>query len=208
MKLPKTICITNRTLAGTAFLQRIETAAKTGVDALILREKDLTASEYETLARQVLALCEANQTPCILHSFTEAAKKLGHPLIHLTMKDFVQMTENERKEFQIIGVSTHTVDEAILAEHLGADYITASHIFPTDCKAGLAPRGLDYLREVCAAVTIPVYALGGIHPENVELCIEAGAAGVCMMSEYMDSLQSRSSSRASQDLARDSDHSQ
>ncbi|MCQ2508799.1 MAG: thiamine phosphate synthase, partial [Dorea sp.] len=64
-------------------------------------------------------------------------------------------------------------------------YVTASHIFPTDCKKGLAPRGVLYLRDVAASVKIPVYALGGIHEEQIETCIEAGAAGVCMMSDYM-----------------------
>ena len=53
------------------------------------------------------------------------------------------------------------------------------------CKKGLAPRGLDFLHEVCSSVKIPVYAIGGIHEENMESCIQSGAAGVCMMSEYM-----------------------
>lgn len=167
------------------FLEQIRRVVQNGVDAVILREKDLTETEYECLARKVLAVCRDNYTLCILHSFKETAKRLDHPYIHLPMPLFLELNEDERRYFQMIGVSTHTVEEAKIAEAKGAGYITASHIFPTDCKPGLAPRGLQYLREVLEAVDIEVYALGGIHPDNVHLCVEAGADGICMMSEYM-----------------------
>ena len=71
------------------------------------------------------------------------------------------------------------------AKDAGATYLTASHIFATDCKKGLAPRGLSFLRETVRAVDIPVYALGGICADNAPACIQAGAAGVCVMSECM-----------------------
>lgn len=181
----KKICITNRNLVCGDFLEQIQRVLEQGVDALILREKDLRETEYECLAEKVLTLCERYHTRCILHSFKEAAKRLDHPFIHLPMPLFLELDEEEKQYFQWVGVSTHTVEEAKTAELLGADYITASHIFPTECKPGLAPRGLAYLREVLDAVSLEVYALGGIHPDNASLCIEAGADGICMMSEYM-----------------------
>lgn len=101
------------------------------------------------------------------------------------MRKFLALTDEQRAAFDMIGVSTHTVEEAIAAEKLGADYVITSHIFPTDCKMGVPPRGLTHLHDVCEAVSIPVYALGGIHPDNADLCFEQGAAGVAMMSEYM-----------------------
>ena len=152
---------------------------------MILREKDLPEEEYERLAKKVLVVCEGYGTPCILHSFTNVAKRLNHPYIHLPMPLFLELEEEEKAYFQRIGVSIHTAKEAVLAEKLGADYITASHIFPTECKPGMEPRGLEYLRKVMNAVDIEVYALGGIHPDNAALCIAAGADGICMMSEYM-----------------------
>ena len=79
------------------------------------------------------------------------------------------------------------MDEAIKAQENGASYITASHIFPTDCKADLAPRGLEFLRVVCNSVNIPVYALGGLNDGNADECIKCGAAGICMMSGFMNS---------------------
>lgn len=167
------------------FLKQIQKTVEKGVDAVILREKDLPEPEYEALAREVIGICREHHTLCILHSFKGVAKRLEHPYIHLPMPLFLELSDAERTYFKVIGVSTHTVEEAKKAESRGASYITASHIFPTGCKPGLAPRGLQYLREVLAAVEIEVYALGGIHPDNIHLCVEAGADGICMMSEYM-----------------------
>lgn len=181
----KKICITNRKLICGDYLEQIQRIVQGGVDAVILREKDLSEPEYEGLAREVLRICSERHTLCILHSFTNVAKRLNHPYIHLPMPLFLELDEENRRYFKRIGVSTHTVEEAKKAEQLGADYITASHIFPTGCKPGMAPRGLTYLKNVRNAVDIEVYALGGIHPDNVSLCVEAGADGVCMMSEYM-----------------------
>ena len=97
-----------------------------------------------------------------------------------TPMEFVnRLTEQE--------VTPFTPDTAfsILAERAGATYVTAGHIYATDCKKGLPGRGLDFLKKVCAAVQIPVYAIGGINEMNADACIEAGADGVCMMSGYM-----------------------
>jgi len=183
----KRICITNRKLVKEDYLRRIEKLAKSKeVDLIVLREKDLSESEYEKLASEVLAICRKYGKQCVLHSFLEAAKRLKHPYIHLPMPFFLNMTGEERAYFKVTGVSTHSVEEALTAQKMGASYITASHIFATQCKPGLRPRGLDYLKAVSKAVDIDVYALGGIHPDNMDLCIEAGADGVCMMSEYMN----------------------
>lgn len=181
----KKICITNRGLVKGDFLEQIRRVADEGVDMVILREKDLSEEEYLLLAQNVIDICTRRNTLCVLHTFIRAAKKLNHPYIHLSMKAFQEMSDEDKAFFRVIGVSTHTVAEAVQAEQGGASYITASHIFPTECKAGLAPRGLAYLQEVVQAVHIEVYALGGIHPDNLSLCVEAGADGVCMMSEYM-----------------------
>jgi thiamine-phosphate pyrophosphorylase len=87
--------------------------------------------------------------------------------------------------FKWRGASAHSLGDAKKAQELGASYITLSHIFETDCKAGLEPRGLEFLHEVCEKISIPVYALGGICAENEEYAIKAGAAGACRMSDYM-----------------------
>ena len=153
--------------------------------ALILREKDLCGADYAILARDMAELCKDTETELILHSFPEVAERLGISAVHMPFHKFMEMPEVLKKKFPTLGVSVHSMQDAILAQKGGATYLTAGHIFATDCKKGLPPRGLDFLREVCRAVSVPVYAIGGIHGDNMESCIRAGAAGVCMMSEYM-----------------------
>ena len=99
--------------------------------------------------------------------------------------------------FKVIGTSVHSVEDAIKAKQLGTTYMTAGHIFATDCKKGLPPRGLDFLKNVCDTVQIPVYAIGGINIASSESddstlnvprlkeVMECGAAGGCIMSGMM-----------------------
>ena len=70
--------------------------------------------------------------------------------------------KKRQKNLQRLGISIHSVEEAKEAEQLGASYLTAGHIYATDCKRGLPPRGLGFLKEVCREVSIPVYGIGGI----------------------------------------------
>lgn len=153
-------------------------------DYLILREKDMNAAEYAELAKVVLDKCGQNKATIILHSFLPVAEELNYKRIHLPLPVFLENRE-ALQEYDLVGVSTHSLEEACLAEKLGASYVTFSHIFVTDCKKGLEPRGLEALKEVCAGVKIPVYALGGINDDNEMLTIKAGAEGACRMSEYM-----------------------
>ena len=77
------------------------------------------------------------------------------------------------------------MEEALEAQALGCTYITAGHVFETDCKKGLPGRGLEFLRNVCSAVDIPVYGIGGIDADNIALVRNAGATGACLMSSLM-----------------------
>lgn len=169
----------------TPFLEKIEEAAKKQPAFIILREKDLPPVTYRELAIKVLEICENAGVSCVLHYFYKEAIELGVKKIHLPLHILEKMTEREKNCFEVIGVSTHSVEQAKMAEELGASYITAGHVFVTDCKKGLAPRGLGFLKEVCESVDIDVYAIGGISKENMSGCIAAGAKGVCMMSGFM-----------------------
>ena len=86
---------------------------------------------------------------------------------------------------KLLGVSIHAPEEAVRAQKLGADYVTAGHVFATDCKKGLPGRGLPWLEGVVKAVSIPVYAIGGIGPDNLAAVARTGAAGACLMSAFM-----------------------
>lgn len=85
------------------------------------------------------------------------------------------------------GASCHSVEDALCAYKLGCDYVTAGHVYITDCKKGLAPRGIDFLKKMCDSVPIPVYGIGGIDLESdkIDEVKQAGAKGACIMSGYM-----------------------
>ncbi len=179
------ICITNRNLCNDNYFNKIAEVSKSGVKTIVLREKDLPEQDYEKIATQVLRICEAEGTQCILHNFVSVAKRLGVKAIHLPIYKLRELSIDDFIFFKIIGASCHSVEEAIEAEKLGCTYIFAGHIFETDCKKDLEPRGLDFLSSVCRNVQIPVYAIGGISQENYNEALKAGASGVCIMSGLM-----------------------
>ena len=171
----KLICISSRALCSSDFIERIRDILDIGVP-VILREKDLTESEYYDM------LVNIGRREIIAHTFTDAAKEFGCRKIHLPMP-FLETAD--LSDFDIIGSSTHSVRQALRAQALGASYITAGHVFETDCKKGLPPRGTELLSEIRKAVSIPVYALGGISPDNAAAAINAGAYGAAVMSGFM-----------------------
>lgn len=180
------IAVTNRKLSSRPFLEQMERVCKLHPRAVVLREKDLSEEEYAELAAQILTLCKQYQVPCMLHTYLETARKLQHPYIHLPLFLLRENSEN-LGDFLAVGCSIHSVEEAKEAQKLGASYLTAGHIYTTDCKKSLPPRGLDFLREICNAVTIPVYAIGGIHAGTgqIQEVMDCGASGACIMSEMM-----------------------
>jgi thiamine-phosphate pyrophosphorylase len=150
----------------------------------MLREKDMSFSEYEKLALKVKRICDEAGATFIAHFFTGLgfADHLHLPLYKL--KEYRQH-EHKTNEHIYLGASCHSVGDAQLAEKLGCSYITFGHVFETDCKKGLPPRGLSLLNDVVRNVSIPVYAIGGITRENYHQVIQAGAAGACIMSGFM-----------------------
>lgn len=185
MSMYKIIAFSNRKLCSGSLLDQIDIIAqKKKPDIFVLREKDMGEKEYEALAKEVIKKCEKYGIECILHNFIDAAINLNYKKIHLPLS--VLKEEGSRlKDFEIIGASTHSKEDAILAESLGASYVTAGHVFKTDCKKGLEPRGLGFLKDVCKTVDIPVFAIGGINESNMEEAVKAGANGVCLMSGFM-----------------------
>lgn len=165
-------------------MQRIDQLAKGKPFAIMLREKDLISDEYEALAMKVKEVCEVNQVPLIINQNIAAAAKLNVPNIHLSMAD-LRNFKSECSQFFKVGASVHSKAEAEEAFSLGADYLVAGHIFSTDCKRGVPPRGLPFLKEICNAVPIPVFAIGGITKDKVNDIAMTGAKGVCIMSEAM-----------------------
>lgn len=187
------VAVTNRSLCRRPFLDQLEMACQTHPAFIILREKDLQEQEYEKLAAQVLELCHSYDVQCVLHTYPDAARALGCTSIHLPLP-LLRKYAHTLDDFTQIGSSVHSVEDAMEAEKLGATYVTAGHVYVTDCKKGLAPRGLGFLSNVCQSVSIPVYAIGGIQLDadthkivwnQAEEIASCGARGGCIMSGMM-----------------------
>ena len=159
--------------------------------ALTLREKDLDKNEYLNLVKKIYPICKKYGIDLILHQNYDLNldEKYNIEGIHLSYEIFKSLNKNIRekliKKYKRIGVSIHSLEEAKDVENLGATYVVAGHIFETDCKKGLEPRGLNFIKELSSILTIPIFAIGGINQENSHLVINNGAFGVCMMSSLM-----------------------
>lgn len=159
--------------------------------SLTLREKDLNKNKYLKLVEKIYPICQKYRIDLILHQNYDLRldNKYNVEGLHLSYNTFKSLNKNIREElikkYKKIGVSIHSIDEAKEVENLGATYIVAGHIFKTDCKKDLEPRGLKFIQELSLILTIPIFAIGGINQENSHLVINSGAFGVCMMSSLM-----------------------
>lgn len=178
------ICVTHRLLCPDDFLERLDRIAAQHPYAIVLREKDLSESEYEALARDCLRICQKHDVPLNLNSQIAVARRIGCDGIHLPFHLLLQH-KNELGDFSRVGVSLHSPEEAAQLADTPATYVQAGHVFPTDCKAGVPPRGLSFLRAVCQATDLPVFGIGGITAERYPVVLQTGAAGACIMSGLM-----------------------
>ena len=184
-----TIVITNRHLVQGDFLEQLEKVTKLHPHALILREKDRTDDAYESLAKKVFDLCKREDITCFLHTKIEIARKIGCQNIHLSIPVLKGLSETEKKalteDFCEISISCHSMEDVEIAMAGGATQIILGTIFETECKKGVLGKGVEFVREICQKCPLPVYAIGGMNLQRLPLVIDAGAAGCCMMSGFM-----------------------
>ena len=188
-------CITNRRLVKGDFLAQIErVAAMEMADWIIVREKDLRSEEYRMLFAKVARIVHKGGKKCLAHGRIALGvmSELGADGVHLPLDVLREWRAASGRRsapqagvVQLVGTSAHSAAELAEAAALGADYATLSPVFATACKPGAAPLGTAALAAVCKELPLPVFALGGIGMDKLDACIEAGAAGCCMMSELM-----------------------
>lgn len=210
--------VTNRKLWGMDLARAVEVIGSNSfrlrgfeIDSIVLREKDLTRAEYLELFGRVKIACDKYGIRLFSHNFIDDDIR-ENGFIHFSFDRFGEV-KAKLDGFKEVGVSVHSVEDALFAKEYGADYVTFGHVFETDCKKGLEPRGVEKLREVCEAVSIKVWAIGGINSENACEVVECGACdgesvneatlvsddesvevnrraayGVCMMSGVLDEI--------------------
>lgn len=180
----KVIAISDRHLLHSDFMGFIERLARTNIDGLILREKDMSENAYFELAKEVLKICNKGKIKCILHNFDKVALRLGHRYFHCPLAVLRQEPRLARY-FHLIGTSIHSFDELCEAQNFGCNYALFGHIFPTLSKAFAAPKGVGELKTICKQSKIPIYAVGGIKLENISQLANIGIAGLCIKSAFV-----------------------
>lgn len=179
--------VTDRSWAGNRTLcEQVEAALKGGVTMVQYREKRLGNGSLEPFleeAGELRRLTEHYGVPLIIDDSIDLALRCGADGVHVGQDDLDaglarQLLGPER----ILGVTARTVEQAKKAQAQGADYIGSGAVFGTQTKADAKPMSLDMFREICASVSIPVVAIGGIGPENIHLLSGTGTAGAAVVS--------------------------
>ncbi len=168
------------------FLRRTEAALQGGVTIVQLREKEKSAREYLSLAQKVHNLTQQYGVPLIIDDRLDVAMAADAEGVHLGQSDLP--IDRARRIFgreKIIGATTKTVEQALEAHAQGADYLGVGAIYPTTTKVRTVLTSTDTLREICAAVPIPVNAIGGLNRDNIGVLQGIPIAGICVVSAIM-----------------------
>lgn len=176
--------VTDRAWVGKLTLpQQVEAALKGGATCVQLREKNIADSSILAEAREISALCKQYRVPFILNDNVALAAQCGADGVHLGQED---MAPAEARRIlgpdAIIGVSAHNVAEAKAAVAAGADYLGCGAMFATTTKTNVTALPKETLRAICAAVGVPVVAIGGISKQNLLSLAHCGEAGVALVS--------------------------
>ena len=165
------------------FFVQIESALKGGITCLQLREKHLSQTEFIDEARIVKRLCEKYSVPLIINDDVEVALSCGADGVHIGQDDGdVAEVRKIAGNRLIIGVSAHNVEEALAAEKAGADYLGCGAVFGSATKSNVHVLPLETLKNIAAAVKIPIVAIGGINETNMMRLAGSGINGVAVIS--------------------------
>ncbi|MBQ3921306.1 MAG: thiamine phosphate synthase [Firmicutes bacterium] len=168
------------------FLRRVEAALKGGVTLMQIREKDRSTREYMALAKRTHELAEKYGVPLIVDDRLDVAMAIGAEGVHLGQSDMpIDVARRIYGNEKIVGATAKTVPQALEAYSQGADYLGVGAIFPTTTKVKTILTSVDTLRDICAAVPIPVNAIGGLNKSNVDVLAGVPIAGVCVVSAIM-----------------------
>ena len=169
-----------------SFLEKIETACRSGVTIVQLREKNLTTNQYYQLAKQVKEITDAYQVPLIIDDRLDVCLAVDAAGLHIGDDELpVSVARQVLGPEKILGVTAKTVKRALEAEEGGADYLGTGAIFPTTTKENAPITLISTLKTICQRVAIPVVAIGGLTSENIDQLIGTGIAGVAVVRDLM-----------------------
>ena len=170
-------------LNGRSLRQVVEESLDGGVTMVQLREKQLEEGTFLEEAKELQALCRQRRIPFLVNDNVDIALAMNADGVHVGQSDMEAL--DVRKKLgpdKIIGVSAQTVEQALLAQAHGADYLGVGAVFPTGSKDDAVEVPFETLKEICQAVRIPVVAIGGISKANVEQLRGSGICGVAVIS--------------------------
>ena len=169
-----------------SFLEKVETACRSGVTIIQLREKNLTTNQYYQLAKQVKEITDAYQVPLIIDDRLDVCLAVDAAGLHIGDDELpVSVARKVLGPEKILGVTAKTVKRALEAEEGGADYLGTGAIFPTTTKENAPITLISTLKTICQTVAIPVVAIGGLTSENIDQLAETGIAGVAVVRDLM-----------------------
>ena len=168
------------------FLEKVETACRSGVTIVQLREKNLTTNQYYQLAKQVKEITDAYQVPLIIDDRLDVCLAVDAAGLHIGDDELpISVARQVLGPEKILGVTAKTVERALEAEESGADYLGTGAIFPTTTKENAPITLISTLKTICQRVAIPVVAIGGLTSENIDQLIDTGIAGVAVVRDLM-----------------------
>lgn len=168
------------------FLEKVETACRSGVTMIQLREKNLTTNQYYHLAKQVKEITDAYQVPLIIDDRLDVCLAVDAAGLHIGDDELpVSVARKVLGPEKILGVTAKTVKRALEAETSGADYLGTGAIFPTTTKENAPITLISTLKTICQTVAIPVVAIGGLTSENIDQLAATGIAGVAVVRDLM-----------------------
>lgn len=169
-----------------SFLEKVETACRSGVTIIQLREKNLTTNQYYQLAKQVKEITDAYQVPLIIDDRLDVCLAVDAAGLHIGDDELpVSVARQVLGPEKILGVTAKTVKRALEAETSGADYLGTGAIFPTITKENAPITLISTLKTICQTVAIPVVAIGGLTSENIDQLSGTGIAGVAVVRDLM-----------------------
>lgn len=176
--------VTDRTwLNGQSLSLQVEQALKGGVTCIQLREKELSHNEFLNEALEIKQLCKNYNVPFIINDDVEIAVKCSADGIHVGQSDMdAYDVRSKIGSDMILGVSVHSVSEALTAQEKGADYLGVGAMFSTSTKLDANDVSFETLSDICKSVSIPVVAIGGIQKHNIKELSGTGIDGVALIS--------------------------